>query len=122
MTATPAWARFKVRTVAPVPWATVQTAYRYGAQIVRVLSIGCGWVSVVAETAQGPQVQVWAPRDLVWHTARLLPGCSGVEVTYRGQTHRRMVAELAGGEAELWARISRAVAVHAEVEGVVSKV
>ena len=116
--ATPAWARFRVRTVAPVPWATVQTAYRYGAQIVRVLSIGRGWVSVVAETARGPQAQVWAPCDLLWDTARLLPGCLGVEVTYRGKTHRRMVAELAGGEAELWARIARAVAVHAEVEGV----
>ena len=118
--ATPAWARLKVRTVAPVPWATVQTAYRYGAQIVRVLSIGRGWVSVVAEAARGPQAQVWRPTDLCWGTARLLPGCTGIVVELGEATHRCVVAEV--GEPRVWQWVERAIEVEAGVEGVLNKV
>ena len=112
----PAWARLTHTRAETIPWATVATSESYGRQIVRVLSIGRGWVSVVAETYTGPQTQVWQPSDLSWESARLMPGCLGVVVELDGATHQCHVAEV--GEARVWQWVRRAVEVEASVSGV----
>lgn len=110
----PLWARWRVRRVEVVPWASVRLQGRDGPTPGRLLSIGRGWVSVEVDTHKGPQCQVWPPELVRWSEARLLPECSGVSVEVGGRVHR---CGLEAGEARVWAWVRRAVEVGGTVEG-----
>lgn len=110
----PLWARWRVRGVQVLPWASVRVDGKDGPVPARLLSIGRGWVSVEVDTPRGPQVQVWPPELVRWAEARLVPECTGVTVEVDGRVHR---CGLEHGEARVWVWVARALEVGGEVEG-----
>lgn len=114
--AAPYWARWKARQVEVRPWASLRLSAQYGHRPVQLLSVGRGWVSVRVEYPTGPRCEVYRPGDLDWSEARVMGGCTGVQVeTAEGAVHELNIR--ASGEGRLWQWVRRAVQTGASVEG-----